>query len=236
MTVELTHYTRDVETVAKILTNGFAWMPNQRQLIADLVPSHDFSVREPQEFGMVSFTELAPECALKHRVLFGSYGIVVSSEWAQRHGAQRVLYIDRSGSVFEALSWLFQNAHEQLTARIRHPADTALQMAYTNKAMAGVVGGVMWANLLQMYEYLEPVENSYQAEWRIAHPYPLYGYGSTRDEVIKNVSPPEGWAKHVNVISVEPQDIERFICPAGAEAELRASLPNIYRDKSISVY
>ena len=47
----LTHYTGHIDAVVNILNNGFAWVNNERKLIRNLVPAHDFSEREPQQFG-----------------------------------------------------------------------------------------------------------------------------------------------------------------------------------------
>jgi hypothetical protein len=186
---DLTHYTGDVETVLKILRNGFAWMDNKRNLIQQLVPMHDFSLREPQQFGMISFTESQPPAPAKHLKDFGCFGIVVSRKWAESHFAQRVLYVASEGPVLDSLRMCFTTAYNDLTARIRYPDDGAAQMAFNNKMMAGVQGGQLWSNLLTLYEYLEPEEHSYQSEWRIVHPQPLYGYGS-RAQTIERVSPP----------------------------------------------
>src|SRR5450755_1791338 len=77
----LTHYTRTLEAVVGILNNGFAWVPNRRNLMSALVAGHDFSKREPQEFGMISFTDWSPPAPPRHRKEFGDFGIVVSREW-----------------------------------------------------------------------------------------------------------------------------------------------------------
>jgi hypothetical protein len=230
MSPHLTHYTRSIEAVVGILCNGFAWVPNRRALISDLVPFHPFDEREPQQFGMISFTELEPGNAAAHRKAFGDFGISVSKTWAERHKAQKVIYVDRKGPIFEALRWLFQAGYEQLEAAIEYPDDAALRMAFTNKAMAGVAGGPLWAHLLQLYEYLEPIERSDQQEWRIVHPHPYYGLADSKSEIIKSVSPPQGWAKHLNVVPVEPGDVVQIIYPAPIRDDLRDILPEPYRD------
>ena len=71
MNIKLTHYTSSIEAICNILLNGFAYVPNKRQLISDLIPSHDFSKGEPQQFGMISFTELSPDRTKEHREKFG---------------------------------------------------------------------------------------------------------------------------------------------------------------------
>lgn len=119
----LTHYTNRISAIPKILSNGFAWVPNRRHLIHLLVPDHDFSKREPQQFGMVSFTELAPKEANKHCEVFGNYGITVSEAWARSQKTQKVMYIDKTGPVFDALAAIFQVGYKDLTAKIRFPDD-----------------------------------------------------------------------------------------------------------------
>jgi hypothetical protein len=62
----LTHYTGDIQTVTNILREGFAWFCNRRRLADLLIPQHDDSTREPQQFGMISFTEIEPQRAKAH--------------------------------------------------------------------------------------------------------------------------------------------------------------------------
>ena len=157
MTVRLTHYTNDISAILGILSNGFAWVPNKRRLIHLLVPDHDFSEREPQQFGMVSFTELAPKEAKKHYEMFGNYGITVSEAWARSHKVQKVVYIDKTGPVIDALAAIFQIGYKDLTAKIRFPDDAGWEIAYTNKVMGGVVGSSLWVNSLQLYD-VEPTD------------------------------------------------------------------------------
>jgi len=138
----LTHYTRDLQAIVGILNNGFAWVPNRRELMPQLVPDYDFSKREPQEFGMISFTDLTPPATQLHRKEFGYFGVVVSREWAQSEGAQRVIYLPSEGPVAKALQWLYTAAYEHL--RKEHSGNVFAQMAVsasTNKALAGVDGG-----------------------------------------------------------------------------------------------
>lgn len=227
-TPELTHYTKTVEAVTGILTNGFAWVPNRRGLISDLVPYHSFRECEPQQFGMISFTELKPHESGAHRSCFADIGISVSAIWAEGQKAQKVIYVDRKGPVFEALSRLFQAGYAQCDAGIDYPGDEGLRMAFTNKAMATVVGAPFWADLLQIYEYLEPVEHSVHQEWRIVNPNPLYGFPASMPDLIRNVSPPKSWAKHMNVVRVEPGDVLRIICPASSRAHVEECLPQAY--------
>jgi hypothetical protein len=232
----LTHYTRTREAVANILRHGFAWVPNKRRLIQKLVPHHDYSEREPQQFGMISFTDADVPSPRKHRETFGQFGIVVSPKWARLHRAQRVLYIAEDGPLFESFRSLFDSGYEQLHRGIRFPGDGAARMAFTNKNMASVQGGSLWSNLLTLYEYMEPVENAYQSEWRIVNPMPLYGYAHTTAEVIQEVSPPRNWAQHVSVLKFSGDAILGFVCPRGEETALNQVLPSAFQSKPLHLF
>jgi hypothetical protein len=234
--MRFSHYTGEKETVRKILKNGFAWVPNMRSLISDLLPLHDFTAREPQQFGMISFTELPPEAAQGPRRAFGNYGIVVSKEWAFSHSIQKVIYVANEGPIFEAIRWIFQYAYDDLVGRSMKREGEVTQMAFTNKARAAVAGGMLYAKLLEIYEYMEPIEHSYQQEWRMVHPMSLYGYGETKQEIIKNVSPPKGWAKFVHVLSITPNDVVGFVCPARERDIFQETLDRPYKGKHIYTY
>ncbi len=230
----LTHYTDRMEKIIGILTNGFAWLPNRRNLMPQLVPEHDFSRREPQEFGMVSFTELEPKDSGDHTLGFGRFGIVVSKAWARANHAERVIYVENSGPSFEAWRSLFEAGYRDLKSRIRFPDDGAWRMSFENKAMAGAVAGAqLWPSLLQLYEYMESAEYSGEREWRIVHPHPYYSLAKSVDEAIQQVSPPQGWAQELDVLTVSPQDVSALICPQSECSSLRDQLPLEYKETTV---
>lgn len=236
MDITITHYTNNADTITKILKNGLAWVPNKRNLISSFISQHDFKEKEPQEFGMISFTDLPISHVKKHREKFGGYGIVMNQKWVKENELQKVIYIDTNGPLHDALSVLFNIGYIDLQARIKHPDDEAWNMAYTNKNMASVAGAHLWVNLLRLYEYLEPISNSYQQEWRIVQRDPLYGYKETKKEIIDNISPPVGWANVLNVLKINPEDVSGFICPKNDEKSLREKLPQIYNEYTIETY
>ena len=220
----LTHYTK-LEVVSKILANGFAWIPNSRNLISILVPNHDFSEREPQHFGMISFTENQPTDSQRHRKQFGDFGICVSDAWAHRNNVTRVIYVAEEGATLEAWKSLFAAGYREVRARVANPEDTGLLMAYHNKAIAGICGATVWASLLQLYEYMEPEENSYQREWRMVNSLPDYSLDKPKHELIRQVSPPQGWATVMNLVQISSADIDGFVCPSGQRNALVNVLP-----------
>jgi hypothetical protein len=219
----LTHYTRTMDAVVNILEHGFRWMPNRRRLTELLIPQHDFAKREPQQFGMISFTEIEPECACQHNEVFGKFGIGVTDSWAREHQAQRVLYVNEQGPLKDALKELFAVAYSDLECRIKHPEDGFWRLAYENKAAArGIAGARTWACLLGLWEFLEPAANAWQREWRIVNPMPHYGLSEDKAEAIAEVSPPRGWAKDTHLIKVSPSDVVALSCPSDHRSELHA--------------
>lgn len=129
----LTHYTKRIDGVANILSHGFAWVANRRNVAEFLIPHHDYSNREPQQFGMISFIDMGPEEARSHLGAFGRYGIAVSDEWARHQNARRVVSVDSDGPVTEALQAIFEIGYRDCEARIRFPEDAGWTMAFENK-------------------------------------------------------------------------------------------------------
>lgn len=232
--MRLIHHTKSGETVSAILENGFAYVANRRQLCEELLEEHDFSQREPQQFGMISFRAYDGPPLSRHIDRFGGYGICVTQKWAMTNAAQKVLYIDRSGPVFEAMRQLFVSAYSEVKEIVSvYPDDEARAMAYHNKSMATALGAIDYANVLQLYEYVEPIENQYQNEWRICNSHPNYGISQNVSEAIADVSPPKGWAQFSNVKKIRPEDVDHLICPQGETKNLRSLLPQDFRNLEI---
>lgn len=230
----LTHYTASIEAVTGILRSGFAWVPNRRNLMPLLVPEHDFSKREPQQFGMISFTELASERAAGHASVFGAFGVVVSERWALANRAARVVYVESTGPAFEAWRSLFRIGYRDVTARIAYRDDAAWLMSFENKAMAGAVAGsALWTALLQLYEYMESADFASEREWWIVHPNPYYSLSEAKDVVIQQVSPPQRWARFLHVVRVSPQDVIALVCPRNQCGALWKALPEKYANIEI---
>lgn len=221
---QLVHYTKSLENVVSILKKGFLLIPNKRGLIRTLVPDGPFADTEPQEFGMVSFAEIEPGKATEHRAAFGDFGVAVTWEWAARHYAQRVIYLKQEGPVFEAFRSLFGMAKANLDRKIRFPENGMLTRAYTNRAMAGVQGAAFWANLLTLYEYMEPAENSSQMEWRIVQKHPFtFSERDKPSNIAQALADAEKWG--ITRLKVTVEDVPFLICPTRHAKALRNALP-----------
>lgn len=230
----LTHYTSGLEQLVGILANGFAWVANRRNLMPVLLPTHDYTKREPQQFGMVSFTELSPAEAASHTSVFGQFGVVVRDEWAVAKQVQRVIYLDPTGPASAAWKSLFAIGYNDLAARIQFPDDAAWKMSYHNKAMAGAVAGSMlWANLLQIYEYMESSEFSAEREWRVVQSTPNYSISESPGAAVASVSPARGWANLLNALTFRPSDISALVCPSSRVIGLRQALSPPYAQIAI---
>src|SRR5882672_9372893 len=217
----LTHYTESTEAIANILTRGFVWVHNRRHLIESFIPEHSFSHREPQQFGMISFTELEPGQIDRSRSNFGQFGITVSIDWQRRHRVDRVIYVADEGPTFEAWRTIFRIAYNDLSARIKYPNDRGWTMAYENKNAAGAVAGApLWAHLLQLYEYMEPVTHAHEHEWRVVRDLPLYNDPVRGKEAVRRAMALPGWG---DAIPIELVDAT-LVCPAPLESQLREAL------------
>lgn len=229
----LFHYTSSAEIVRSILDLGFLLIPNKRHLIRNFLPNDDFSRREPQEFGMTSFTELRVEDARTHREQFGKFGICMSWEWALRHGAQRVIYLDEAGGkVFDAFKWLFRLGRQEVDyISTEKPGGMMLE----NKAYAGGVGAQVYHAMLTLYEYMEPERNSSQVEWRIVQEIPIYHRASERGRLIQEIlEAAHSWKAYA--VPFEPNDIEMIVCPSEALERLRTAIPEKFSSVPIYTY
>lgn len=220
---QLVHYTRDPDTVSSILKNGFLLVPNGRGLIQKLLNTSEFADREPQQFGMVSFTELRIADAARHRESFGDFGIAVTWNWARRHNAQRVLYLGQ-GSVTETFAWLFQLARQELQ---RRSSEGDLEFALSNRAAAGMYSQ-LYAHLLTLYEFMEPERNSSQVEWRIVNALPDYMDLTDRALLIqKLIQRAKSWK--TGTVRLAPGDVTMLIAPPKQIARLRSTIPPEFR-------
>lgn len=227
---QLVHYTKSPEVVASILENGFLLVPNRRELIERFLGSEEFKWREPQEFGMVSFTELQKERARHHREVFGDFGVVVTWEWAIHHRAQRVLYVG-DGPVFRAFKWLFEFGKQEI---LRHDPEASKRMSLTNRAVA-MMYSQMYGHLLTIYEYMQPERDSSQVEWRIANPIPEYhSRYSDRDHMMRELV---RLAKSkIGTLTVEPGHVEMLLCPASDVRRLKAAIPAPFQSVPVIPY
>lgn len=222
----LLHYTKSPEIVASILKNGFMLFPNRRHLINQLLGTNGFQKREPQQFGMVSFTELQRDDAVEHRESFGDCGIAVRWEWARRYNAQRVIYMG-DGPVMHAFAWLFRYGRQELE---RACPEKVSESHLVNREIAALYDQV-FAKLLTLYEYMEPERTSSQVEWRIVNPLPHYHDLSDRDRLMKEML--SYTSKGIDTLKLGSSDVDFLVCPRHQVKQLRDVLPNGFQDVPI---
>ncbi len=107
-------------------------------------------------------------------------------------------------------------------------------MAYHNLAMASVIGAPEWAQLLSIFQFMAPVEDEWEREWRIVQKHPVYSIPRTGSDAVAQVSPPRGWAKVVNALKPTSAAIVALIAPAGCSSQLRCALPESFRSVGIT--
>lgn len=236
MSRKFTHFTNSKKSLLNILEHGFAWMRNDRQVIEMLLPNVDFSRREPQSFGQVCFTENTYESNRDHTKFFGSFGIQVSSAWADKHNIQPVIYIPETGPILESLSFLFDQTFRKAMVEERFPDDSARQQWMVSASMASITGKPLYAALLKLYEYMEPIQHAAEREWRIVNPNTDWGIPDSIEKTIKNVSPPKGWLKILGVIPIEPKDIVALVCRKQDVDGLSASLQDRFKHIPINAH
>ncbi len=229
MIPQLTHFTNSIDAVLNILSHGFAWQRNDRDVISVLLPDLDFSKREPQSFGQLCLTENRIETDRNETKFFGQFGIQVSTNWAIANNAQPVIYLPESGPLVDSFRSLFTQTYQKAIAEQKYPDDEAMQQWVVSAAMAGLDGQPLYASLLHIYEFMEPAKHSKEREWRVVNPLPDWSISNSTEEAIKNVSPPKGWAKHIHVVDVEPRDVDAIICPRSIKTELEDRLPEQFR-------
>lgn len=236
MSRQLAHFTNSKKSLLNILEHGFAWIRNDRVVIESLLPSVDFSEREPQSFGQVCFTENTFESNRDHTKFFGTYGIQVTWEWAARHQAQPVIYVSDTGPVLDSLRFLFQQTYQKAKAEEQFPDDLARQQWMVSAPMAGVIGKPLYAALLNLYQFMEPAQHSAEREWRIVNPNPDWSISSSTEKAIKNVSPPRGWATVLHVVPIDPEDVVALFCRKQDAAGLEKSLQEKFKQVPIHAH
>jgi hypothetical protein len=231
----LFHFTKTTKAITNIFTHGFAYVALPTKVASFVLPDIPIEGREPQQFGMICFRhEMEGERSAAHRKKYGPFGIAVDEAWAKSHGAHPVFYLDEAGSVGRALKRLLTSAVSSVRAEeIRFPDDSARRMAYHNKNMASVLGASEWAKLLDLFQYLAPLEDEWEREWRIVRGLPAYNIPQTGTEAVAKVSPPHGWTSVINVLNFPRSAVLYLVAPIGSEETLRAALPSEYQDIEI---
>lgn len=220
--MELIHFTRSARAVGQILQEGFVFSPNRKLLAEAVFSDPEISADERGRFGSISFRECGEsQITEEHCREFGSFGICVSEEWARSNRAHPVTYLDRTGPIALALRTLFAAALERLRADRGGPGggDRLRKPEY--------------ASVLTLYEYLEPIEHSYQREWRIVNGIPvgeLTRAAKISPEESRRLARSEDFRQ---AAPVRPEDIRHLLCFSDQVQELRECLPPDFRSHEI---
>lgn len=103
---------------------------------------------------MLCFSEIPPGKSLdQHRFNFGSFAIVIKSEWLARQGADRVVYVGQNSPASQQLYHCLATMH--ILGLHVSPTGDVLFDNVTTKAM------------LELLPYVEVREHLEEAEWRV---------------------------------------------------------------------
>lgn len=239
--MQVVHYTTLANVEAILANGGFWFVPNDRAVMDRLLPGVDLGDHEPQRFGTVSFTALPPEEAQLHREHFGPFGIGVTPEWARSHEIQPVIYLDEGGPVVRTLRLLFQTGHRELQIRKAEeqgvpPAVAQLGQSVHNKRVAALFDQAeLWAEMLTLFEFMEPADHEWQREWRIVQSDPFHFNTDTRaghfEEAARDAS---GWRGRQ--LEFELADLVCLVAPADRRNELVNILPDAATDLPVQTY
>lgn len=219
---QLIHFTRE-EGLIGILHNGFALMPCDRLLLDDLFGGERPFKGDPQNFGMVCFTDAPFNKAGPVRKK-GDYGIAVKFAWAEQHGVRKVRYISRLYAWF--MRFRFRKEMEHLSQQIDFPKDEGLKLAYKNKEFAAFMGAPGYGAALDDYEFMQTVRDKKQREWRITQPLPF------DNSMPGEIPSPEGWG-FLYFKKLEASDIEFLMCPTGKTKYILDKVPEQFRSLKI---
>ena len=144
----LSHYTRSIDSVVGILTNGFAWAPRARKLMG-LFPKRarkrlPFGSKEPEQFGMVCFSAAKDPHAQRMRRLFGAFEIRVPAEWVWSRGGRPVTYLRPWSIEFVRRRLASERALTAFESSLAYPDDTFFHVAYGYEGAARALGTTEW--------------------------------------------------------------------------------------------
>jgi len=106
-------------------------------------------------------------------------------------------------------------------------------MMFNNQAVARVLGAPEWSDLLAIYQFMARADDQWENEWRIVNQLPDYSIGKTSAAAIPQVCPPQGWATVMNVIKPPPEAVLHLVAPKENVADLRAALPEPFKQIGI---
>lgn len=130
----LYHFTKDIDTVISILSNGF-YPRTAIEDVSFMMPNlndDDAKVGIP----MVCFTDIPIELADTHRKTYGRYGIGMKKEWGIRNGLNPINYIVKGSAEYMAFNHLqnviVNNTLELVGGERDHPKMVKLMEAVMN--------------------------------------------------------------------------------------------------------
>lgn len=229
------HCTGSLKAVLGILKNGFVIHPCDRKVLNFITNRPEFSRSEPQEFGMVCLHSFKVFPNFLFWRKYGPFGIEMKPSFVDQTGFRQVEYVSSVGTRINALRSRFEDAINDLDACVykEHPEDGFRKMAYTNKFIAQLVGANKWSEFLSEFEYMEPVENRFEQEWRYSRQEPFYYDERSKKDVIDAVNDSQSWAKYSFALHFSKDDVKSLYAPFDYIVALRSQIPDEFKDIAI---
>jgi hypothetical protein len=186
--VVLTHYTSSADAVASILRLGFFFSFRPTGTFELLYRAAGVDALEPDDKGMVCFTELSVQDAAEHRSNFGSFGIALSKYWLVGQGARQVVYIKEDSLYFQAFVDRIRDhaPREAFGYRVNDQEAPMFvkmlrQRSLASKAASSILGmDPVYLELLDDLLWVQVTSDQNQAEWRIRNP---SSFGGIQDAI-----------------------------------------------------
>lgn len=198
-------------------------MPCDRHLLEEFWGEMAPLVGDPQNFGMVCFTE-APPAEAKAVRKKGDHFLAMKGAWARANKVRKVRYYNHRNT--QSIRQRAKVGLDEMKAAIRSPDDMGLKIAYRNKGFASFLGAPTHSAILEEYEYSQTWRDAEQREWRITQSLPMEGLRP------RELPSAVGWGQ-LRYLRFTVNDVAFLGCPAGSEQALRDTLPGPYKDLPI---
>lgn len=230
----LSHYTKSIDALLSILSNGLIYFPNYKNVFASLTSPGASTENEPQCRGMISFTDIPFEHSEKHRESYGRFGLLVDRDWAVNNGACKVIYVGNAGSVYENFRELFLTLVPEVETSGNAHLDLWLnKLASTKPEFANSLGGAAYSHLLELHQYMQSDEEVAESEWRIIRATRFTWSEGMDINDVKTLCLNAALAGRFPTLKISPECVRGIICPAESKDNLINALPDQWRSVDV---
>lgn len=183
----LIHFTKNIEALSSITSNGFLYLHNETGILGPAVrDAFGIEAADSQSNGMICFTELSPSESHSHQSKFGKFGVGVSKEWLVENDAQKVTYVQIGSESYNSLVVMLKS----LAPKTLWGVPTEKYLADPKSRFMGVqaLTVAQWAlqtgasreyvEFLETLTWTQTDRDEAEREWRVRNPKPYRFLGS----------------------------------------------------------